>query len=122
MAGNTMNKGSQTEAKFLAVCFERNWQVAIPFHHCQGYDYVFRFPGNFKWFTVQVKTPYLDKGKLIVSLRRSNEKGNRPYETGDFDYLFASHQNKNWLIPWAELFDKKSCIVLGGGKYFDYEI
>ena len=40
MSGNTMAIAAQSEAKFIVKAFENGWEVAKPFHHSQGYDFV----------------------------------------------------------------------------------
>jgi len=127
MAGKTMDKGAISEARFIMEAFKMGWEVAKPFHHSQGYDFVIREKPGFPWETIQVKTAYWDtngRGKRIkaVSLRRCNEKGSRPYKDGDFCWLFVVDENQCWCIPWSDIKEIKSCICIKSPKYDIFKI
>lgn len=128
---NAMNKCGESEARFLLECFKRGWQVAKPFHHAQGYDFVVRRTGLRLWETVQVKTVYLaydkrrgrNKPAKTISLRRANEKGDRgSYKDGDFDLLYATDGIDSWLIPWIIMEGYHSNLTIESEKYVPFKI
>jgi len=121
---NKMQRASLAEAKFIGVAFAHLWEVAKPFHHAQGYDFVIRRPGE-PWSTVQVKHAYAGRDgrrrpTREVSLRRCNEKGSRPYRDGEFDWLFVVDGDQCWLIPWLAIREIRSNITIGSTKYMSF--
>ena len=120
MAGRTHITSRKSEARFIAVCLEREWEIAKPLWHEQPFDFVMRHAGI--WKTVQVKTAYNGqsgnrKSARQVSIRRANERGSRPYKTGDFDLLFVVDGSACYLIPWDAIKERTSSISVSGGKY-----
>ena len=120
MSSNTMDKAGQSEARFITKAFEKGWEITKPFHHAQSYDFVIRKNG--KWQTVQVKSAYEGKDRYgryhkVVNIRRSNEKGSRPYKVGDFDLLAVIYQERIWLIGWKEIRKIRSNIRIEQNKY-----
>ena len=118
MAGNTEEKAGMAEAAFISFAFRHGWEIAKPFSHAQGYDFIIRHHYSAGWQTVQVKAAYLGrdgrrKPCRVASLRRCNEKGSRPYVEGDFDLLFVWDGDANlWLIPWSQVAEVRSSITL----------
>jgi hypothetical protein len=123
MGGNKMARAGISEARFIIKALENGWEIAKPIHHAQGYDYVMRTFGG-RWLTVQVKTAFQGKqGRnhdtpcLIVSLRRCNEKGARPYCEGEFDYLFVVFEDRNWMVPWEEISEIRNSITISSPRF-----
>jgi len=128
MAGHTMSKAARSEAMFIMVASEEEWEIAKPFHHSQGYDFVIRRSKSRIWETVQVKSAfagYRGRKKLparAISLRRCNEKGSRPYLAGEYDLLFAVDGDSCWLISWAIIESIRSQILIDSTKYSRFQI
>ncbi|MEN6537949.1 MAG: group I intron-associated PD-(D/E)XK endonuclease [Bryobacteraceae bacterium] len=125
MAGRTMDVATQAESAFVMWAVSKQYEVARPIHHAQGYDFVVRRSITFPWETVQVKAAYQGnngRGKVTreVSLRRCNEKGSRPY-IGEFDYLFVwDGMSAMWLFPWVKVKHLKSSLCLGDADHVNH--
>lgn len=99
-------KGMEQEARFVWEMTKLNIIVASPTCHNLPFDFVLLF--NKHWVTVQVKschhfTPNNRPNQriLVVDMhRRAGGKRTQPYLKTDFDYLFTSHEDKAWLIPF----------------------
>ena len=101
---NKMDKCAWAEARLLMWAAEMGYMAARPIHHAVGYDFVVNMGSS--WMTVQVKRAYASdkyQDSRLVSLRRCNEKGSKPYADRDFDYLFVADDDVAWLFPWSEV-------------------
>jgi len=120
------DKGGMSEAIFICESFKRGWEVAKPFNHQQGYDFVIRRNSKEGWKTVQVKTIYSERGSSMITFRRSQggTSGRKliPYKAGDFDFICAIGDSEIYLIPWDVLIGKKSCVSVGSKKYKDFSL
>jgi len=126
MSGKTMDKCMEAESAFVMFAVKRRWEVAKPIHHAQGHDYIIRRDNSLPWETVQVKAAYGGrnggrKPTREVSIRRCNEKGSRPYESGDFDLLFVyDGVNCCWMFPWDYVRKVKSSLTLGDSDHVNH--
>ena len=122
---NSLDRAQRSEAMFLVYCAEQSIESAKPLFHSAPYDFVFRIKG--KWKTVQVKTCFVDKRKTnpIISLRHSGDyagkKSMKPYEPGDWDYVFCVFGNRRWLIPARACSHIRSSLAMGK-KVKQYEV
>jgi len=122
MSGNTMDLATAAESAFVMWAVGQGFEVSRPIHHAQGYDFVIRRKGYGYWETVQCKAAYNGKtGRRkpcrVVSLRRCNEKGNRPYIEGDFDWLFVwDGMEYMWFMPWSEVKNIKSNLTIANAE------
>ena len=122
MSGNTMDLATAAESAFVMWAVGQGFEVSRPIHHAQGYDFVIRRKEYGYWETVQCKAAYNGqtgrrKPCRVVSLRRCNEKGNRPYIEGDFDWLFVwDGMEYMWFMPWSEVKDIKSNLTISNAE------
>ena len=122
---NNLDKGQRSEAMFLVYCAEQSIESAIPLLRSAPYDFVALIDG--KWSTVQVKTVFGDRNghgnpNRVISLRHAGEgKLHKPYEQGDYDYVFCVDKDRRWLIPASACSHIRSTLTLGR-KVAKYEI
>ena len=123
-----LDKAQRSEAMFLVYAAENSIPTAKPLFHSAPYDFVAYIDGN--WSTIQVKTCFSTKDGckgpcFVVSLRHSGDKGNRkslkPYQEGDYDYLFCVLNNRRWLIPAMVCSHIRSSLTIGK-KVAKYEV
>lgn len=115
-------KGMIAESQFVADAVKRNWDTCTPYSSKLVYDFAVRRCEFEGWLRVQVKWVGVKRegGRPSVDLRKSEGK---PYEEGDYDFLYCYHLDVNqaWMIPWDKTKGKTE-IIPEGEEYDAYKL
>lgn len=115
----TGHKGNISEIMVIAELLKKNFEVAIPYGNCPGYDLLVRSTTS-KWNRIQVKTAYKrsNRGGVYVDFLRGSGKGKRrSYTKDDFDFLIAIKQDDGqfWVFPVESVVGLR-CVTVGSGS------
>lgn len=91
------NKPVISENEAATYFLKEGYEVASPLDPKSTWDVLVRKPGTPDWRTVQVKTAYIDKGKLTANLSRNTREGRQLY-SDDIHWFFVVYEDARWLF------------------------
>lgn len=107
---SSKQKGNLTELKCITACYEKGYQVSIPYGENSRYDFILDI-GN-KLLRIQVKTSHLktnvknSNDAITFSCKSTNvnSKGNQThrYNKEQIDYFATYWNNECYLVPVEE--------------------
>ena len=106
--------GAANELRAAAYFLEAGYNVYWPAVQQSLVDFVIEKDGFYQ--RVQVKSATWNRGTRATYLRIPIKTSKTsPYQPDSFDLLIGVHRNTLWIIPWEEVADRGSLLLLKEG-------